>query len=96
MPGLLPNFDSFQAGFLIRAFQHVPSHRGCQIVATLSKAGFASKTGLKLDRGSDVIAAIANFREGEKHDPHYYAEVTVRKAAASLGLPDGARCAPER
>lgn len=43
-----------------------------------------------LSRGvpkSDVIAAIVKFRQGEKHDTHYYAEVTVHKAAASLGLP---------
>jgi hypothetical protein len=45
-----------------------------------------------------VIAAIANHRRFEKHNPHYYAELTVRKAAASLtvetrGQPD---IGPER
>jgi hypothetical protein len=31
-----------------------------------------------------VVAAIASFRRGEKHDVQYYAELTVRKAAQSL------------
>ena len=31
-----------------------------------------------------VIAAIASYRRYDKHNPHYYAELTVRKAAASL------------
>lgn len=31
-----------------------------------------------------VIAAIANYRQGEKPDPEYYARLTVRKAASSL------------
>jgi len=41
-----------------------------------------------LSRGESpdsVIAAIANYRRGEKSDPEYYAQLTVRKAAASLG-----------
>jgi hypothetical protein len=32
-----------------------------------------------------VIAQIENYRRFEKHDPHYYAELTVKKAAQSLG-----------
>jgi hypothetical protein len=31
-----------------------------------------------------VIAAIARFRRGTKHDVQYYAELTVRKAVQSL------------
>lgn len=31
-----------------------------------------------------VAAAIANYRRSDKHDPRYYAELTVRKAAESL------------
>jgi len=31
-----------------------------------------------------VIAAIASYRRNEKHNPQYYAEHTVRKAAQSL------------
>jgi len=31
-----------------------------------------------------VIAAIASYRRYDKHNPHYYAELTVRKAAESL------------
>ena len=41
-----------------------------------------------LSRGEpadSVIAAIANYRRGDKPDPEYYAQLTVRKAAASLG-----------
>jgi hypothetical protein len=41
-----------------------------------------------LSRGESpvaVIAAIANYRRGEKADPEYYAQLTVRKAAESLG-----------
>jgi hypothetical protein len=38
----------------------------------------------------NVIAAIASFRRYDKHNPHYYAEHTVRKAVASLAV-DGER-----
>jgi hypothetical protein len=31
-----------------------------------------------------VIAAIASYRRYDKHNPQYYAEITVRKAAADL------------
>ena len=40
-----------------------------------------------LSRGEQpeaVVAAIARFRRGEKHDVQYYAELTVRKAIQSL------------
>ena len=40
-----------------------------------------------LSRGEQpeaVVAAIARFRRGAKHDVRYYAELTVRKAAQSL------------
>jgi hypothetical protein len=40
-----------------------------------------------LSRGEQpdaVVAAIARFRRGAKHDVQYYAELTVRKAAQSL------------
>jgi hypothetical protein len=40
-----------------------------------------------LSRGESaesVIGAIANYRLGDKPDPEYYAQLTVRKAAASL------------
>jgi RepB DNA-primase from phage plasmid len=33
-----------------------------------------------------VIAAIANYRRFDKHNPQYYAELTVRKAAGSLAV----------
>jgi len=32
-----------------------------------------------------VVAAISNFRAGEKSDPSYYARITVEKAAKALG-----------
>jgi len=40
-----------------------------------------------LSRGESpevIAAAIANYRRGDKHDPEYYAQLTVRKAAASI------------
>lgn len=37
---------------------------------------------------ANVIHAIEKFREGDKHNAYYYAEITVRKAAASLALPE--------
>ena len=40
---------------------------------------------------SEVISTIEKFREGDKHNAHYYAELTVRKAAASLALTDDPR-----
>ena len=36
------------------------------------------------ERPDAVVAAIAQFRRGAKHDVQYYAELTVRKAAQSL------------
>jgi len=43
-----------------------------------------------------VAAAIANYRRFDKHDPRYYAELTVRKASESLEA-EKAQCAgPER
>jgi hypothetical protein len=41
-----------------------------------------------------VISAIAKFRRGEKPDAQYYAELTVRKASASL--PRDEEAAPNR
>jgi RepB DNA-primase from phage plasmid len=54
-----------------------------------------------LSRGEppeSVIAAIVNYRKGEKSDPQYYAELTVRKAAAALGSREISNldAAPER
>jgi len=36
------------------------------------------------DSPESVAAAIANYRRGEKTNPEYYAQLTVRKASASL------------
>jgi hypothetical protein len=54
-----------------------------------------------LSRGEapeSVITAIANYRRGEKSDPEYYAQLTVRKAAASLNSRDipATNSTPER
>jgi hypothetical protein len=37
-----------------------------------------------------IIAALANRRRYDKHDPRYYAELTVRKAAEALNSEGGA------
>ena len=39
------------------------------------------------DSPESVIAAIANYRRGDKPDPEYYARLTVRKAARDLAYP---------
>jgi hypothetical protein len=45
-----------------------------------------AKRALSRGEGEElVIAAIATWRRHDKHDPGYYAEMTVRKAAESLG-----------
>jgi hypothetical protein len=54
-----------------------------------------------LSRGESpesITTAIANYRRDEKFDPEYYAQLTVRKAAASLGIREVATtdAAPER
>ena len=36
------------------------------------------------DSPESVVAAIANYRRGDKSDPEYYARLTVRKAAEDL------------
>jgi len=39
------------------------------------------------DSPESVIAAIANYRRGDKPDPEYYARLTVGKAAQDLAHP---------
>ena len=50
------------------------------------------------DSPESVIAAIANYRRGEKPDPEYYAHLTVRKAAQDLAHPTlpGETLGPDR
>jgi len=43
-----------------------------------------------------VAAAIANYRRFDKHDPRYYAELTVRKASESLEADRAQSAGPER
>lgn len=43
-----------------------------------------------------VAAAIANYRRFDKHDPRYYAELTVRNASASLEAERIQSAGPER
>ncbi len=43
-----------------------------------------------------VAAAIANYRRFDKHDPRYYAELTVRKASESLEAERAQSAGPER
>src|SRR6266852_311311 len=45
---------------------------------------FARRALARGESEESVIAAIASYRRYEKHDPQYYAELTVRKAAQSL------------
>jgi hypothetical protein len=46
---------------------------------------FAKRALARGERKESVIATIADYRRYEKHNPQYYAELTVRKAARSLG-----------
>jgi RepB DNA-primase from phage plasmid len=46
---------------------------------------FAKRALARGEREESVIAAIAAYRRYEKHNPQYYAELTVRKVARSLG-----------
>ena len=43
-----------------------------------------------------VAAAIANYRRFDKHDPHYYAELTVKKASESVEAEKAQSAGPER
>jgi hypothetical protein len=45
---------------------------------------FAKRALARGDPEEIVIAAIASHRRYDKHNPQYYAELTVRKAAADL------------
>ena len=52
---------------------------------------FAKRALARGETEENVIAAIASFRRYDKHNPQYYSEHTVRKAAQSLkaqALPD--------
>jgi hypothetical protein len=45
---------------------------------------FAKRALARGDSEETVIKAIATYRQAEKPNPHYYAELTVRKAAQAL------------
>jgi hypothetical protein len=45
---------------------------------------FAKRALAHGDSHEDIVTAIATFRRFEKHNPRYYAELTVSKAAQSL------------
>lgn len=45
---------------------------------------FARRTLARGEREEHVIATIAAYRRYEKHNPEYYAQLTVRKAVRSL------------
>jgi RepB DNA-primase from phage plasmid len=47
---------------------------------------YAKRALIRGDPPETVIAAIATWRRYDKHNPRYYAELTVRKAAQSLGV----------
>ena len=47
---------------------------------------YAKRALARGDQESLVIAAIANHRRFEKHNPQYYAELTVHKAAEALRI----------
>jgi hypothetical protein len=83
------------------AFPPVPSEPGVDISVAANRPSRGPVTGKfsqserdwayakrALMRGESpdtVIAAIASWRRYDKHNPRYYAELTVRKAAQSLG-----------
>jgi RepB DNA-primase N-terminal domain len=46
---------------------------------------YAKRALARGDPPETVIAAIATWRRYDKHNPRYYAELTVRKAALALG-----------
>ena len=56
---------------------------------------FAKRSLARGDSPEDVITAIATYRRFDKPNPHYYAELTVRKAAETLRA-DARLDAPER
>ncbi len=47
---------------------------------------FAKRALARGDSEETVIKAIETYRESEKPNPHYYAELTVRKAAQALDI----------
>ena len=50
---------------------------------------FAKRALARGDSEDTVIKAIEHYRESEKPNPHYYAELTVRKAAQALDAERG-------
>lgn len=63
-----------------------PSHAGGSSAYSQSESdwAYARRALARGELEANVIHAIEKFREGDKHNTHYYAEITVRKAAASL------------
>lgn len=71
------------------------SHRSKPSIGGRSQSerdwAFAKRALARGDSGNLVIAAIATWRRFDKHNPQYYAELTVKKAAESLKVDSAER-----
>jgi hypothetical protein len=87
-PEQFPKFPADERGLRSNTNgTRIPSkHRATSGAISQSERDWAyAKRALARGEPEDaVIAAIASYRRYDKHNPHYYAELTVRKAAESI------------
>src|SRR6266849_6112690 len=92
--GLVYRPEQFPKFSQERSVWHPTGEEGRPPVARNRKSGaisqserdwaFARRALARGESEESVIAAIASYRRYEKHDPQYYAELTVQKAVQSL------------
>jgi hypothetical protein len=82
------HFPSFPAKSMRCATAHTNLSRQNHIRGSITQSerdwAYAKRALRRGERPELVIAAIANYRRYDKHAPHYYAELTVRKAAEAV------------
>jgi len=87
-PKEFPAFPSGERGPHMSAAGTRPAK--ARAPGTLSQSerdwAYAKRALIRGESPETVIAAIASWRRYDKHNPRYYAELTVNKAAQSLGV----------
>lgn len=92
MPGAFPKIDPPQQP---SASVSAGSRKPLYITQSERDWAYAKRALARGDSPDRVIAAIANYRYRDKHNPHYYAQLTVQKAGQALRA-EHASSGPER
>jgi hypothetical protein len=86
-PERFPKFPVAEQGdrFARESKGHGPRNGPTRLSQSEHDWAFARRALARGDSEERVIMAIASYRRYDKHNPRYYAELTVRKAALELG-----------